>query len=112
MSHSRLIAVPCRISPGVVSDERAFEIRLEDGTSYAGVAPSYYFWNEHGERLTDDEPSGDAELSGQIAGRVIDRQNGTAFVSIPDGSVIQVTSGSIAHRPTEVVIHVPIGPRS
>ena len=111
MSQTRLIAIPCKISRGVVSDERAFEVTLSGGALYAGVAPVYYFWTQEGSRLGPNEPGGDREISGKIAARLLERPNGTALVSIPDGAVIPVESKSIAPRPSEVVIDVPVGPR-
>ena len=109
MRQNRLIAVPCRISQGVVPDERAFEVTLSNGDSHPGVAPVHYFWNQDSERLAPNEPSGDQEVPGKVAARLLDRQNGTALVSIPDGSVVQVQADSITERPTEVIIDVPVG---
>jgi hypothetical protein len=109
MRQTQLIAIPCKISQGVVSDERAFEVALSGGTSHSGVAPVYYFWNQDGEPLKADEPPGDQEIRGKIAARLLERQNGTALVSIPDGAVVQVQAGSITSRPTEVTIDVPVG---
>ena len=45
MSHAKLIAVPCHISEGIVSDERAFELTLVNGEVHTGAAPRFYFWN-------------------------------------------------------------------
>jgi hypothetical protein len=112
MPWTRLVALPCEISQGIVSDERAFEIASSEGTSHLGVAPVHYFWNQNGERLDQDEPTGDQQIPGRIAARLLDQTNGSALVSIPDGSVIQVPVASITERPTEVVIDVPIGSRS
>jgi hypothetical protein len=109
MRQTHLIAIPCRISQGVVPDERAFEVSLSGGTSHSGVAPVYYFWNQEGERLGVNEPLGDQEMRGRIAARLLDRQNGTALVSIPDGAVVQVQADSISSRPSEVIIDVPVG---
>ena len=109
MRQNRLIAIPCRIFQGVVPDERAFEVTLADGSLHSSVAPVHYFWNQDSERLGPNEPSGDQEISGKIAGRLLDRRNGTALVAIPDGSVVQIQSDSITERPTEVIIDVPVG---
>lgn len=110
MHSPRLIAVPCRISPGVVSDERAFEIALSDGNPHVGVAPAHYFWNDGKQPLAADEPAQDREIEGWIAARLLERQNGTTLVSIPDGSVAKVNSSVIVPRPAEVVIDVPVRP--
>jgi hypothetical protein len=109
MRQTHLIAIPCKISPGVVPDERAFEIALSGGGSHSGVAPVHYFWNQGDERLDVDEPSDDQEIRGKVAARLLHRQNGTALVSIPDGTAVQVQADSITSRPTEVIIDVPVG---
>jgi hypothetical protein len=109
MPQTRLIALPCKISQGVVSDERAFEVALSDGVAHVGVAPVYYFWNQDDQRLGPNEPGDDQEIRGKIAARLLDRRNGTALVSIPDGSVVQVPANSITGRPTEVIIDVSVG---
>ena len=109
MRQTHLIAVPCKIFQGVVPDERAFEITLTGGTDHCGVAPVYYFWNQEGGRLDANEPRGDQEMRGKIAARLLDRHNGTALVSIPDGAVVQVQADSITSRPSEVIIVVPVG---
>ena len=108
--HTRLVAFPCKISRGVVTDERGFEIRLSDGEIYSGVAPAYYFWDDQNEPLSGDPPQGDSEVSGKIAARVIERGDDITLISIPDGSVVEVkTESVVAPRPTEVIIHVPVG---
>lgn len=109
MRQTHLIAIPCKISQGVVPDERAFEVTLNGGACHSGVAPVYYFWNHEGERLGASEPPGDQEMRGKIAARLLERHNGTALVSIPDGAVVQVQADSITQRPSEVIIDVPIG---
>lgn len=108
MSQSRLIALPCRISRGVVSDERAFEIRLAEGPSHVSVAPVFYFWTVQGVPLTKEEPSGDQEIDGKVAARLLERRNGTALVSIPDGSVVAVDGSAIQERPSQVVFDVSL----
>ena len=109
MRQTHLIAISCKISQGVVPDERAFEVALSGNSIHSGVAPVYYFWNQEGERLSANEPPDDQEMRGKIAARLLDRQNGTALVSIPDGAVVQVQADSITPRPSEVIIDVPIG---
>lgn len=100
---SRLIALPCKIIRGVVSDERAFEIAIVDDSSHPGVAPVHYFWDDHGGRIADDVPTRDDEIIGKVAARLLERSKGTAIVSIPDGSVVPVKADHIAPRPSEVV---------
>ena len=110
MSNNRLTAIACKISEGVVSDERAFEIELADGNLHGGVAPVYYFWNQDGHRIGLREPTAGEEIQGKMAARLLERQNGTAMVSIPDGSVVRVQANALGERPTEVIIDVPVGP--
>jgi hypothetical protein len=109
MRQTHLVAIPCKISQGVVPDERAFEVALSGGGAHSGVAPVHYFWNQGDERLGADEPSDDREIRGKIAARLLDRQDGTALVSIPDGAAVQVPADSITARPSEVIIDVPVG---
>lgn len=111
MSRTRLIALRCKVIRGVVSDERAFEIALADGKCYSGVAPVHYFWDDDGARLSDDVPEDDQEIAGKVAARLLERDNDAALVSIPDGSVVRVKVDQMVDRPSEVVIHVPVGPR-
>jgi hypothetical protein len=108
MSQARLVAIDCKISRGIVSDERAFEVPAMSGSSHLGVAPVYYFWRANGEPLGLNEPNGDQEIQGKIAARLLSRQNGISLVAIPDGSVISVDSKSVAERPSEVIINVSI----
>ena len=111
MSHERLIAIPCKISGGIVSDERGFEITLSNGESHSGVAPVHYFWNEAGARLGHEEPNGSEEIQGKIAARILSQGSHDILVSIPDGSVVKVDTQSFSKRPTEVRIHVSLGSR-
>jgi hypothetical protein len=108
MPWTRLVALPCKISRGIVSDERAFEIELSGKRCHVSVAPAHYFWNEKNVPLGKDEPSGDQEINGKIAARLLEHQNGTALVSIPDGNVVSVEVGAISERPTEIVIDVSV----
>lgn len=112
MSRARLIALRCKIIRGVVSDERAFEIALADGRPYSGVAPVHYFWDVHGGRIPDNVPVSEQEVAGKVAARLLETENGTALVSIPDGAVVPVTVDQVVDRPSEVVFNVPVGPRS
>lgn len=112
MNQVRLIAIPCEIFGGVVPDERAFEITLADHARHSGVSPVHYLWNQSGDRLKADEPGSDEGINGRIAARLLERENGTALVSIPDGSVVRIHAADIKDRPSKVVIDVPIGSRS
>jgi hypothetical protein len=113
MIPNRLAAIPCKISRGVVSTERAFEVARIDGSTHDSFAPVFYFWNDKGEPLEENEPAGsDETIAGSIAARVIERHNGAAMVSIPDGCLVEVKSDSVTKRPGEVIVNVPVGPRS
>src|SRR5437764_14335155 len=39
MPERRLVALPCKLSPGMGSGERLFTVPLADGKSYQGIAP-------------------------------------------------------------------------
>ena len=101
MSNNRLTAIACKISEGVVSDERAFEIELADGNLHGGVAPVYYFWNQDGHRIGLRADSRRGNPGEEEAARLLERQNGTAMVSIPDGSVVRVQANASARRTTD-----------
>jgi hypothetical protein len=110
MSKKRLIAVPCRISQGIVSNERAFELDLHAGGTYTGGALRFYFWNDQDQPLTADEPGGGQEIEGKIAARLLRHENRCAVIAIPDGQVVLVDSQLVAPRPTEVKFDVSVGP--
>lgn len=112
MSQSRLGAVPCRISSGVVSDERAFEITTYSGSIHVGVAPVHYFWDTDGKELNDATPADDDTIGGLVAARVLGHHGDMKVVAIPDGSVIEVRADQVSDRPREVSIHVSIRSRS
>lgn len=109
MNRNRLVALACRISRGVVEDERAFEVTLEDGTAYVGVAPAHYLWDADGRPLAVGHPEGDREIEGLVAARLVTPVSltGAATVTTPDGGAMRVRARDIRNRPTEVVIGEP-----
>ena len=110
MSQSRLIALPCKIFAGIVPDERAFEVKLKGGGIHSGVAPVHYFWDERDTPIPAEGGDNSPEITGKVAARLLEKQNGTALVSIPDGSAVSVDSSIITGRPSEIIFHVPVRP--
>ena len=108
MQNTKLIAIECKISRGVVSDERAFEITMADGTPHEGVAPFYYFWDQEGKALGPNDLESDDEAIAKIAARRVDVRGKVVIVSVPDGAVVPVDVKTVFDRPTQVVINVPV----
>ena len=109
MAKAQLVAVSCRISQGVVSSEKAFDLTLSDGSEHSSVAPTHYFWTQAGKPLRADEPLNDEEIKGMIAARLLEKRDGSALVAIPDGEVVWARANEITSRPTEVILNVPVG---
>lgn len=96
-----LIALPCKLSPGIVSGERIFEVKLANGQTYTGVAPRHFCWNAQGQLVGEKEPSG--EVEGMVAARVIEElDDNQVAVEVPDGEVIAVDKDQARPRPTPV----------
>jgi hypothetical protein len=51
-----LVALPCTLSPGIVSGERVFEVILANGQTYTGVAPRHFCWNAQGRLVGEIQP--------------------------------------------------------
>jgi hypothetical protein len=92
---SDLVAVRCRLSKGVFSSERAFEVKMADGKSYSGPAPVHFCWSEAGKPIQEGEAIG-KEVTGWVAARVIGALEGDQVaVEVPDGEVIAVRASQI-----------------
>jgi hypothetical protein len=95
MPESDLVYVPCEISRGGFSSERVFRVDLgtnADGSrkTFLGSAPLPYCRTSSGKPLGPDEPPPGKRIPGFVAARVIRKENETAWLSFPDGSVAQV----------------------
>jgi len=97
-----LIALPCKLSPGIFSGERVFEVRLANGETYTSVAPRFFCWNGSGVLVGETEP--EREADGMVAAHLIeDLEGGQVAVEVPDGEVIAVDQAQVTRRPTPIV---------
>ncbi len=97
-----LIALPCKLSPGIFSGERVFEVRLANGETYTSVAPRFFCWNESGVLVGETEP--EREIDGMVAARMVEElEDGQAAVEVPDGKVIAVDQAQVKRRPTPII---------
>jgi hypothetical protein len=101
MPSPELVAIPATIAPGMLPSERYFTVKLADGAEHRGLAPRYFFWNEKGELVRENEPT--QEAVGMVAARVLQRDNGYVIVEVPDGELIAVSSANVRRRPTEII---------
>jgi hypothetical protein len=111
MAQRRLVAVECRLGPGMFSTERVFKICLANGEDYYGVAPSHYCWNAQGGLVAEGEPA--EEAGGKLAARIVEADDvpeDQVALAIPDGEVVAVRGHQVGPRPTEIRPHVPVGP--
>lgn len=101
MAKTPLVALPCRLSRGMFSSERAFEVKLANGETYTGGSPRHYCWHESGLPLETDGAT-DREINGLIAARIVDDdlEAGQVAVEVPDGEVLAVFRDHLRPRPT------------
>jgi hypothetical protein len=101
MFNRKLVAVPCKISPGMFSGERVFAVELANGTTYRGIAPRQFCWNAEGRLVAENEPS--QEIEGKVAAKLIDElEESQVAVEVPDGEVIAVDASRVGQRPTDI----------
>ena len=97
-----LVALPCKLSPGVFSGEREFSVQLANGEWYTSFAPRQFCWNNSGQLVTTHEPPNCTD--GMIAGKIVDYlADDQVFVEVPDGEVVSVDTSIIVDRPTPIV---------
>lgn len=97
----RLVAVPCKLAPGMFSSELTFTVKMADGKEYRGIAPRHFCWNEKGALVSAGEVT--QEVDGQVAARIVDDLDGDQrAVEVPDGEVIAVRSSAVGPRPTAI----------
>jgi hypothetical protein len=99
----RLIAVKCRLSKGIFSSERAFEVVLANGDLYTGPVPRHFCWNASGRPLGETEAIA-SEIDGWVAGRRVSSSvpPGQLAVEVPDGAVLAVRPEQVGARPTPI----------
>jgi hypothetical protein len=107
MPTPRLVAIPCKLLPGLFSSERVFVVKMADEKDYTGTAPIHFCWNAEGKPLSGPPK----EEDGLVAGKGIDElDEQQVAVEVPDGEVIAVDAKSIKPRPTEIRPPSPLAP--
>jgi hypothetical protein len=99
-----LVALRCKLAPGMFSSERVFTVVLADGTEHRGIAARHFCWNADGVPVGPREPAEEAE--GMVAARIVREVDiSQVAVEVPDGEVIAVEEKNVVDRPTK--IHQP-----
>jgi hypothetical protein len=102
MSDRRFVALPCRLSRGIFSSERGFELHLANGELYSSLAPRHFCWNGSGKLLEEGEAEKET-IDGFVAGRVVRELEGDQVaVEVPDGEVLAVRKHQVRPRPTPI----------
>lgn len=96
------IQLECKLSDAAFSGEKLFEIALEDGTTYTGLAPTGYCYVE-GKRLAYKQKIGNG-IEGAVDARVFKNGGPAVIVETPTGELIQVS--------VEIIAEVEEGERS
>lgn len=108
MRNSKYKAIRCTISRGGFSDERVFDLS-PSGLQYSGVASRRYMWHENGEVIGEGEPPADQAIEGLVAARVVKvEDDGSVYVSVPDGEVVKLRADQLQDRPAGVGENVPV----
>ena len=92
IANQEFVAVKCKLSKGLFSSERAFEITLANNETYSGPVPIHFCWNGKGKLLGRGEAI-DAEIDGWIAARPLREQlddGELVAVEVPDGGAVAV----------------------
>lgn len=101
MRERRLVAIPCTLEPGMFSSERLFKVTMANDTTYQGIAPSHFCWNEKGVLISENGPA--EKESGLLAARIVEKLDGEQIaVELPDGEVIAVQDEDVRERPTVI----------
>jgi hypothetical protein len=88
MAQSQFVAVRCKLSKGLFSTERAFEVTLANGELDSGPAPVHFCWTDAGKPLGRGEAT-HGEIDGWVAARPLRRRldGDQVAVRLPDGEV-------------------------
>jgi hypothetical protein len=108
MAQNQFVAVRCKLSRGIFSIERAFEVTLANGEKYSGPAPIHFCWNDEGKPLSKGEAT-DREIDGWVAARPLRRQlpDDQVAVEVPDGEALAVRQSQIRDAWTEILPPTP-----
>ena len=87
MMRQKVVYVPCTFSRGAFPHERTFVIPFPDGWEYRGTVSAEFCYHLDRTPIGDD-PAGDAEVDGMMAGiHFADNDDDTARIELPDGEV-------------------------
>jgi hypothetical protein len=108
MAQNQFVAVRCKLSRGLFSSERAFEVTLANGEKYSGPAPIPFCWNDAGQPLNDREAI-DREIDGWVAARPLRRQlpGDQVAVEVPDGEALAVRKAQVRDAWTDILPPTP-----
>jgi hypothetical protein len=103
MSIGEDVRVRCRISRSGFSSERVFRLELANGTIHTGAAPLDYCFNQNHEPLGADQPPVGKLIQGFLSARVVRKEpDGTSWVHLPSGDVVQVKQSSVVRQHAEI----------
>jgi hypothetical protein len=104
MPQNEFVAVRCKLSKGIFSTERAFEVALANGERYSGPAPIHFCWNAEGKPLGPREAI-DTEIDGWVAARRLRQQlpGDQVAVEVPDGEPLAVRQSQVQDAWTEIL---------
>ncbi|MCP4701520.1 MAG: hypothetical protein GY862_32385 [Gammaproteobacteria bacterium] len=97
------VLFPCEISRGAFSSERIFKLNLQGGESYNSLADYHYCMDSNRKALSKDYPAEDKSINGYIQAYLLPKQEGSTYISIPDGEVIPVSEDEIVKGKNIVV---------
>jgi hypothetical protein len=104
MPQDQFVAVECKLSKGLFSSERAFEVTLANGERHSGPAPISFCWNDRGEPLRPGEAV-DREVRGWVAARPLRRKlpGDQVAVEVPDGAALAVRQSQVREAWTDIL---------
>jgi hypothetical protein len=101
MSNRKLVAIPCKLAPGMFSTELVFAVTMANGETHHGIAPRHFCWNRQGRLVSENEVVHEAD--GLVAAKFVeDLGGGQTAIEVPDGEVIAVRDANIVPRPTQI----------
>ena len=102
MALENLIAVECKLSKGLFSSERTFEVVLANQKRHSGPVPRHFCWNAEKTPLHGVEAEKE-EIDGFVAARIVDTlENDQIAIEVPDGEVLAVRRNQVQKRPTQI----------
>lgn len=96
--YDRFYTLPCKISRGGFSEERAVRVTQANGQIHLGAIPRHYCYKSNGEQVTEDEPATGEQIKGRVVARLVrEEPKNQALVYLPDGEVILVNRDQISN---------------